>query len=51
LGYLEGQNIAFELRFGDRKSDRLSASAAELVGLQVDVIVTSGTPAALAASF
>jgi ABC transporter substrate binding protein len=49
LGYLEGQNIAFELRFGDRKSDRLSASAAELVGLQVDVIVTSGTPAALAA--
>src|SRR5215216_6006079 len=49
LGYLEGQNIAFELRFGDGKADQLSASAAELVGLQVDVIVTSGTPAALAA--
>ena len=49
LGYLEGQNIAFEPRFADGKSDRLSASAAELVGLKVDVIVTSGTPAALAA--
>ena len=49
LGYLEGQNIAFETRFAEGKSDRLSAGAAELVGLKVDVIVTSGTPAALAA--
>src|SRR5262245_18815618 len=46
LGYLEGQNIVFESRF-EGKSDRLSAGAAELVGLKVDVIVTSGTPAAL----
>jgi len=49
LGYLEGQNIAFESRFGEGKPDRLSGLAAELVGLKVDVIVTSGTPASLAA--
>ena len=51
LGYLEGQNIAFEPRFAEGKSDRLSASAAELVELKVDAIVTSGTPAALAAKY
>ena len=49
LGYLEGRNIAFESRFAEGKSDRLSGIAAELVGLKVDLIVTSGTPAALAA--
>jgi putative ABC transport system substrate-binding protein len=49
LGYLEGQNIAFESRFAEGKIDRLPGLAAELVGLKVDVIVTSGTPASLAA--
>jgi putative ABC transport system substrate-binding protein len=49
LGYLEGQNIAFESRFADGKPDRLPGLAAELVALKVDVIVTSGTPASLAA--
>jgi putative tryptophan/tyrosine transport system substrate-binding protein len=49
LGHLEGQNIAFESRFAEGKSDRLSGIAAELIGLKVDLIVTSGTPAALAA--
>jgi putative tryptophan/tyrosine transport system substrate-binding protein len=49
LGYLEGQNIAFESRFADGKADRLPGLAAELVALKVDVIVTSGTPASLAA--
>ena len=49
LGYLEGQNIAFEFRFGEGKPDRLTGLAAELAGLKVDVIVTSGTPASLAA--
>jgi ABC-type uncharacterized transport system substrate-binding protein len=49
LGYLEGQNIAFESRFAEGKIDRLTGLAAELVGLKVDVIVTSGTPASLAA--
>src|SRR5436190_21590280 len=49
LGYVEGQNIAFESRFAEEKIDQLSGLAAELVGLKVDVIVTSGTPASLAA--
>jgi putative ABC transport system substrate-binding protein len=49
LGYLEGQNIVFESRFGEGKPDRLPGLAAELVALKVDVIVTSGTPASLAA--
>jgi ABC-type uncharacterized transport system substrate-binding protein len=49
LGYLEGKNIAFESRFGEGNPDRLPDLAAELVALKVDVIVTSGTPASLAA--
>jgi len=49
LGYVEGQNIAFESRFAEEKIDQLPGLAAELVGLKVDVIVTSGTPASLAA--
>ena len=49
LGYVEGQNIAFESRFEEGKIDQLPGLAAELVGLKVDVIVTSGTPASLAA--
>ena len=49
MGYLEGQNIAFESRFGEGNLDRLRDLAAELVALKVDVIVTSGTPASLAA--
>jgi putative ABC transport system substrate-binding protein len=49
LGYLEGQNIAFESRFGEGKPERLSGLAAELVGLKVDIIVTAGTPATQAA--
>jgi ABC-type uncharacterized transport system substrate-binding protein len=51
LGYLEGQNIAFESRFGEGNSGRLAELAAELVALKVDVIVTSGTPASLAAKY
>src|SRR5262245_57998135 len=42
LGYIEGQNIAFEYRYGEGKSDRLPELAAELVRLKVDVIVLSG---------
>jgi putative ABC transport system substrate-binding protein len=42
LGYLEGKNIAIESRFADGKLDRVPALAAELVRLNVDVIVTSG---------
>ena len=42
LGYTEGQNIAFEYRYSEGKLDRLSELAAELVRLQVDLIVVSG---------
>jgi putative ABC transport system substrate-binding protein len=48
LGYIEGKNIAFEYRFADDKLDRLPALADELVRLKVDVLLTPGTPGALA---
>jgi putative ABC transport system substrate-binding protein len=41
-GYIEGQNIAFESRYAEGKLDRLAALAAELVALQVDIIVVAG---------
>ena len=43
-GYLEGQNIVVERRFGEAKAERLSEIAAELVRLKVDVIVVSTDP-------
>ena len=49
LGYLEGKDIVFESRFGEGKPDQIQRFAAELVGLKVDVLVTSGTPASQAA--
>src|SRR5215510_6891711 len=49
IGYVEGKNIAFEDRFADDKLDRLPALADELVRLQVDVLLTPSTPAAIAA--
>jgi putative ABC transport system substrate-binding protein len=49
LGYVEGKNIAMEQRWAEGKRDRLSALAAELVRLKVDVIVTAATSPALAA--
>jgi putative ABC transport system substrate-binding protein len=48
-GYVEGQNIAFELRSADGKSDRLRELADELVHLKVAVIVAQFTPAVTAA--
>jgi putative tryptophan/tyrosine transport system substrate-binding protein len=41
LGYIEGQNIAFEYRNAGGEVDRLPGLAAELVHLDPDVIVTS----------
>ena len=49
LGYVEGKNITFESRYADDKLDRLSTLAEELVRLKVDVILTPGINAALAA--
>ena len=48
LGHIEGQNMSIEWRFVG-PADRLPDAAAELVRLNVDVIVTVTTPAALAA--
>src|SRR5438094_7078378 len=45
LGYVEGKNIVIERRHAEGKLDRLPALAAELVRLNVDVIVTSGPTA------
>jgi putative ABC transport system substrate-binding protein len=42
LGYVEGQNLALEIRWAEFKFERLPALAAELVRLQVDVLVTHG---------
>lgn len=47
LGYIEGKNLVLEYRLGTR--DQLSALAADLVDLDVDVIVAPGTPPAKAA--
>jgi putative tryptophan/tyrosine transport system substrate-binding protein len=49
LGYVEGQNLRIEYRWGELKSDTLPALATELVSLQVDLIVVPDTPAARAA--
>ena len=49
LGYVEGHNIALERRPAVETPDQLPNVAAELVRLKVDVLVTSGTPATLAA--
>jgi len=49
LGYVEGQNLVIEYRSADGRAERFPDLAIELVRLKVDVIVTRGTPAALAA--
>jgi putative tryptophan/tyrosine transport system substrate-binding protein len=49
LGWIEGKNIIIEYRYAEQKNERLPELAAELVRLQVDLIVTAGGPTALAA--
>ena len=49
LGYLEGKNLVIESRWAEGKFDRLPELAAELVRLNVDVILTAGTPGIRAA--
>jgi putative tryptophan/tyrosine transport system substrate-binding protein len=48
-GYVEGQNVAIEYRWGEGHPDRLRAMAADLVQRQVSVIVGSASTGALAA--
>ncbi len=42
LGYIEGQNIGVESRWADGRDDRVTELAAELVRLNVDIIVAAG---------
>ncbi|HYB41245.1 MAG TPA: ABC transporter substrate-binding protein [Candidatus Methylomirabilis sp.] len=49
LGYVEGESFIIEYRSADGHDERFPALASELVRSKVDVIVTRGTPAALAA--
>ena len=49
LGWMEGRNIAIEVRWAEGRSERYAEIAAGFVRLNVDVIVTIGTPASLAA--
>lgn len=49
LGWIEGRNVVIEYRFADNNPDRLAAMAAELVHLNVDVILTSGSTVVKAA--
>jgi putative ABC transport system substrate-binding protein len=49
LGYVEGQNVSFESRWGDGQIGRLRGLVAELIDAKVDILVTAGSEAALAA--
>ena len=49
VGYVEGKNLVIEFRWAEGKFDRLPELAAELVRLNVDVILTAGSPAIRAA--
>ena len=49
LGYQEGRDFVIEYRWADNNYDRLPTLLADLVRLNVDVIVTHGTPGSLAA--
>jgi putative ABC transport system substrate-binding protein len=49
LGYVERRNYAIEYRSADGHDERFPSLTVELVRLKVDLILTRGTPAALAA--
>jgi putative ABC transport system substrate-binding protein len=49
LGYVEGQNLTIEWRYGAQNQDRMAELASELVNLGVDVLFTPGLLAIQAA--
>ena len=49
LGYVEGQNVTYDARFAEAKIERLPGLATELVRLKVDVLMTQGGMATVAA--
>jgi putative ABC transport system substrate-binding protein len=49
FGYIEGQNITIEYRWGEGKDDRLAELVSELVGLNVGMLATHGVLATIAA--
>ncbi len=49
LGWVEGQNLLVERRYANGRAELLRPLAEELVRLKVEIIVTDGTPATLAA--
>jgi putative ABC transport system substrate-binding protein len=48
LGWIDGRNVRFDLRWGSGDANRIRAIAQELVGLQPDIILTGGIPATAA---
>ena len=48
-GFVEGRNVAFDLRFAEGRNDRLPALADDLIARRVNLIVANTTPPALAA--
>src|SRR5262245_10647918 len=49
LGWIEGRTVSIEVRWAEGRTERFAEIAAEFVQLKVDIIMTSGIPAALAA--
>ena len=49
LGWIEGRGVAIDYRWAEDKEERFDEIAADFVRLNVDLIVTAGTPAVLAA--
>jgi putative ABC transport system substrate-binding protein len=49
IGYIEGQNLVIEYRYTEGRRDRIAGLVAELLGLKVDLIVSSGAGTAIVA--